>query len=1051
MSCKADVLVVTVTQEESRAVLKAFEQVAGRKAEPQPIDERMYFDFGTINGAHVWMTQSEMGSGGLDASLLTVLKGIESLSPAAVIMIGIAFGVNDRKQAIGDILVTENLRPYELQRVGTRARKPQIVLRGDRPHASPWFLNHLKSAELSWQGAQVRFGVLLTGEKLVDNVDFREQLRTFEPEAIGGEMEGAGLYVACQNKKIDWILVKAICDWADGHKARNKHARQQTAAQNAAAFVLHALKFAPIDWANKRHQAPQPAGTVSNIIISPSPGASKPSPAVHSSLPAPPADFTGRQEQIDELVRQLSAGTGAAISGLAGMGGIGKTALALKVAHSISPQYADAQIYVDLKGTSSTPLSPTEVMVHVIRAFDPLMDLRQATKAEIAATYCTLLTNKRALLLLDNAADAAQVKPLIPPASCSLLVTSRRYFTLPGLTPLRLDLLPVVQACELVLKICPRIGAQVADIAKACGYLPLALRIAASTLAEHVDVSAQEYLQKLADRRQRIDVLKSASDPELDLRATFDYSYALLSTQLRAYWRQLSVFPAPFDATAAAAIWGIEQEPALNALSHFVRVSLLDYDEQARRYSMHDLLASFAEACLGAEERMSAQQRHAEHYVRVAASADALYLQGGESVLAGLELFDAEWSHIRAGQAWATANAQTKEAAAQLCNSYPNAAVYCLSLRLHPREQIHWLQAAATAAHRLKDRRGEGNHLGNLGLAYFMFGEVQKAIGYHEQALAVSREIGDKRGEGADLGNLGNAYANLGEVQKAIGYHEQALAISREMGDRSGEGNDLGNLGNAYARLGEVRKAIGYHEQALAIHREIGDRRGEANDLVGLGLAYADRGELKKAIRYHEQALAISREIGDRRGEGNDLGNLGNAYADLGEVQKAIGYYEQALIIAREIGDKRGEGNRLGNLGNAYADLGEVQKGIGYYEQALAIAREIGDKRGEGNRLGGLGIAYAKLGEVQKAIRYYEQALAISREIGDRRGEGARLFNLSIALERLGDVPNAISYTEAAWKIYVSIEAPEATKARQRLERLKSSKKSNPEQDQLRE
>ena len=110
----------------------------------------------------------------------------------------------------------------------------------------------LPCADLLWDGAKVRFGVVLTGEKLVDNIDFRDQLRSFEPEAIGGEMEGAGLYVACQDKKVDWILIKAICDWADGNKAQDKDLRQQTAAQNAAEFVLYALEFTTIDWQRKR-------------------------------------------------------------------------------------------------------------------------------------------------------------------------------------------------------------------------------------------------------------------------------------------------------------------------------------------------------------------------------------------------------------------------------------------------------------------------------------------------------------------------------------------------------------------------------------------------------------------------------------------------------------------------------------------------------------------------------------------------------------------------------------------------------------------------------
>jgi len=272
----ADVLIITVTKIESHAVLQTFEQTTGRRATAQSIDNRLYFNLGEVNGAKVFLTQSEMGSGGLDASLLTVRKGIDSLSPTAVMMVGIAFGINDQKQAIGDILVTEQLRLYDLQRMGTQDGQPQIILRGDKPHASPWLINHLKSTDLRWDGARVRFGVVLTGEKLVDNIDFRDQLRSFEPEAIGGEMEGAGLYVACQDKKVDWILVKAICDWANGNKAQDKDAHQQTAAQNAAAFVLEALQIAAINWHQRRGKTAKatpnsqsPRGTTNQEVVPP--------------------------------------------------------------------------------------------------------------------------------------------------------------------------------------------------------------------------------------------------------------------------------------------------------------------------------------------------------------------------------------------------------------------------------------------------------------------------------------------------------------------------------------------------------------------------------------------------------------------------------------------------------------------------------------------------------------------------------------------------------------------------------------------------------------
>jgi formylglycine-generating enzyme required for sulfatase activity/nucleoside phosphorylase len=244
----ADVLIVTATKVESKAVLDAFAELTGQPARIVTKNRRTYRDLGAVGDTRVFLALTEMGSGGLGASQQAVQKGIEALQPGAVLLVGIAFGVDEKKQRIGDILVSRQLQLYDLQRIS----KDQIILRGDKPHASPTLIDYFRHADLDWNDAKVEFGLILSGEKLVDNLDYREQLQRLAPEALGGEMEGAGLYVACQEAKVDWIVIKAICDWADGHKKRNKTARQQLAAGNAAAFVAHALQQAPL----KRSESP---------------------------------------------------------------------------------------------------------------------------------------------------------------------------------------------------------------------------------------------------------------------------------------------------------------------------------------------------------------------------------------------------------------------------------------------------------------------------------------------------------------------------------------------------------------------------------------------------------------------------------------------------------------------------------------------------------------------------------------------------------------------------------------------------------------------------
>jgi len=648
-------------------------------------------------------------------------------------------------------------------------------------------------------------------------------------------------------------------------------------------------------------------------------------------VPPPPADFTGREDELKELLASIEIG-GVTISGLQGMGGIGKTALAFKLVELLKPRYPDAQFFLDLKGASTQPLTVSEALAHVVRAYHPAAKLPDS-ESELRGHYLSVLDGQRALLLMDNAANAEQVEPLIPPAGCLLLVTSRQHFTVPGLASKNLDTLSSVDAHDLLLTIAPRIETLADEIAALCGYLPLALRLAAGAMVKYRNLSPADYVLRLQDRQQRFQLID----------ASLSLSYELLSEELRERWRWLAVFPDTFAGDAAAAVWEVEVDQAKYILGELMVTSLVEWNETSDRYRLHDLARLFADAKLSAEERVVGEKRFATHYKDVLAAANKLYLDG-EWLLRGLALFDLEWGNIQAGHTWVAAQTDAADAdVARLGMSYPGAGVYVLDLRQHPQERIRWLEIALTVARRLQDRVNEGAALGNLGLAYGDLGETRCAIEFFEQRLTIACEIGDRRGEGNALGSLGNAYIVLGETRRAIHFYEQRLTIAREIGDRRGEGNALGNLGTAYAHLGETRRAIKLHEQDVTIRREIGDRRGEGNALGNQGIAYKNLGETRRAIHFYEQHLAIAREIGDRRGEGNALGNLGNAYKNLGETRRAIHFYEQRLLIAREIGDCRGEGNTLWNMSLALDQLGDRAQVIRHAEQALIILEQIED------------------------------------------------------------------------------------------------------------
>lgn len=592
-----------------------------------------------------------------------------------------------------------------------------------------------------------------------------------------------------------------------------------------------------------------------------------PSVAAVRSIPAPPRDFTGRADDLRTLLAAFERG--ATITGVRGLGGIGKTALAYKLAESLASRYPDGNVFIPLYGVRPQPVAPDDAMKTVLRAvLGEEARLPEGGDA-LGNRYRSALHGKRLLLLFDDAKDRAHVEPLLPPASCGVLITSRQKFALPGLQPRDLDALPPEDARALLLAICPRIGALADELARVCGCLPLALRAAGSALAERIDLSPAAYRRRLEQAQARLSLID----------ASLSLSYELLPPEQQARWALLAVFPADFDAAAAAAVWSMDADAAQDALSDLVKWSVVDFSispsQEGKptldlresgggegRYRLHDLARLCAAARMEAAARDAAELRHAKHYQQVLWFANNLYLQGNDAFLRGLLLFDKEWLNIQQGQRWATANVSKNTEIAELCSNFAGTGSI-LNLRLHPRQYVEWLQAALDAARQSKNRQAEGVHLGNLGIAYRDLGEPRRAIEYYEQCLLLYREIGDRRGEGSDLNNLGVAYLTLGEPRRAIEYYEKCLLLHREIGDRRGEGSALGNLGLAYSDLGAPRHAIEYYEKCLLLHREIGDRLGEGNDLFNMSLVLNELGERAQAIQLASAALAIYAQIED--------------------------------------------------------------------------------------------------------------------------------------------------------------------------------------------
>ena len=612
-------------------------------------------------------------------------------------------------------------------------------------------------------------------------------------------------------------------------------------------------------------------------------------------LPPPPADFTGREAELRDLRAAIEKG-GVHISGLHGQGGVGKTALALKLAAELASNYPDAQIYLDLKGVSEKPLTAAEAMSHILRTFHPEAKLPEK-EDELCALYRSVLNNKRALLLMDNAKDAAQVKQLIPPHGSALLVTSRIHFTLPGLHPKNLNTLPPPDAKTLLLSIAPRIKDEAETIAQLCGYLPQALRLAATAIAERVDLSPIKYREKLADEKHRLELLGTDNE---GVEASITLSYNLLDPEMQLRWRKLGVFPDTFDTPAAAAVWESEVNPAQNALSDLLKLSMLEWNESTERYRLHDLMRAFAGKTVTSCEATMAATRHARFYASAIKSDSELVRKGGISLMNALAHFDLERGNIRAGQAWAANNATRDHEAAKLCSEYARGepALYLSQL---PRELFRWSEEALDAAKSLGDQAAQADHLGTLGFAYNILGDHHRAVTLHEQQLAIVRKTKNRRGEEKALLFLGNAHLSLNDSSNAIQCYECLLSIARDNNDQRAEAMALISLGAVHNSISEYKSAIAYLERGVAIARSTDDLINEGVALNHLGNAQESLGNLSAALEYYKQDFAISQKTYGQRAAGIALWNMGVVLNRLGNTNEAIKHADEAAKIFEEI------------------------------------------------------------------------------------------------------------------------------------------------------
>jgi tetratricopeptide (TPR) repeat protein/DNA-binding XRE family transcriptional regulator len=663
------------------------------------------------------------------------------------------------------------------------------------------------------------------------------------------------------------------------------------------------------------------------------PGGRPPGPPVivPRQLPAPAADFVGREGDLKELSALLdgAAAAGAVmISVIAGTAGVGKTALALRWAHQVADRFPDGQLFADLRGygPSGSPRAPADALFGFLEALGvPAAQVPEQADSR-AGLYRSLLAGRRVLVLLDNAADAGQVRPLLPASpGCLALITSRGQLTgLAVAERARLVSLDVLSQAEARKLLAQRLGPlrlagepQAADLLiDLTARLPLALAIVAARAELHPAFSLGTLAAELRDVRQRLQML-DGGDASADVRAALSWSCHRLSEDALATFRLLSVHPGP-DVTvpAAASLAGVAPAAARKALAELISSGLLA-ETAPGRYACHDLTRIYAGEQSRARDtpadRPAARDRMLDHYTHTAHAA-ALLIKA-EPVPLTLAARSPEVrpeSLANAAQAmeWFAAEHRVLlavTAEAERTGSDTHAWMLPTIVSVYLNRAGYWHEWAATqhgalaAARRLGDRHAQAHVHRCLGQALIMVRQPQDARTHLEAALRLFDELGDPAGQAKTHATLANLHCNQQRPRAALDHTSVALRLYQAAGNRLGQAISLGNIGWNHVELGDPQQAIGFCEQALAMCTGTGGHTLSGAIWDTIGLARHELGQDDEAVRCYHRAISDYRQLGDRPGEAATLTRLGQAHYSRADMNAAEDSWRRALEILSEL------------------------------------------------------------------------------------------------------------------------------------------------------
>jgi DNA-binding SARP family transcriptional activator/tetratricopeptide (TPR) repeat protein len=729
---------------------------------------------------------------------------------------------------------------------------------------------------------------------------------------------------------------------------------------------------------------------------SPTPAAGPaPRPAGPAELPAAVSSFSGRAAELDRLDGLLGRpGRAVPIAVVCGSAGVGKTTLAVHWAHRSRAWFPDGQLYVNLRGyATAAPLRPLTALAGFLQALGVPADQVPLDTEHAAAMYRTLLADRRVLVVLDNVRTAGQVRPLLPGGSaCAVVITSRDRLgglvAQDGAAHLTLGVLTAAEAAALLDEV---LGARaerdgVAELARRCAYLPLALRIAAAHLTLHPRRTVAEYLDRLG-AADCLDEL--TTDDDATVRSAFDLSHQGLDEQARRLFGRLGLAPgADVTIDDAATLGAFDRNVAGRLLDRLACAHLIE-ESRPGRYAFHDLLRRYAAEQNSPVDRNAALTRLYARYVDQARSAAALLYP--HMLLLPHSRPAAGHPDPAAALAWLeTERANLVQAVEAASRSGQGRAGWILADALRgafhlSRHTTGWLtmaEAALAAATADGDRAGQAAAQHSLGTAQRSIGAYPDALGHYAEALRLARACGWAESEATNLGNLGIVCRKLGRLSEAADHLHASLAADRRIGRRSGEANNLGNLAAVYHAMGRLPAAAAAYRAALTRNAEAGVAHGEALARTGLGQVGIEQGRHQEARDHLDRALDLYRRVGDRDGESVVRSALAAVDCALGRPGPARNQAAAALAGARAVGDPQSEAMALNALGLADRLLGDADRAIADHEAAYRLAHRTADRCEEAEALIGLADAHRQAGRAGDATGYALRARALAERGG---------------------------------------------------------------------